>query len=123
MTVARPDREDVSAQEEALAGARAALASAVEHLAAVSRTEARGRADDRLDAVAAEADALRRTLRSRARRPPAPDTAPLAGAVSSAERRAARSDEWDDAVRAVRGAEADLDVAAVDLAAARGEDV
>jgi len=123
MTTARPDREDVSAQEAALAAAREALAAAAEDLAAVSRSEARGRADDRLAAVAEEADVLRRALRSRARRPPAPDTAPLAGAVSSAEREAARSDAWDDAVRAVRGAEADLDVAVVDLAAARGEDV
>jgi len=123
MAVARPDREDVSGQEAALAAARTALAAAAQELAAVTRTEAGGRADDRLSAVAEEADALRRALRSRARRPPPPDTAPLAGAVSAAEREAARSDEWDDAVRAVRGAEADLDVAVVDLAAARGEDV
>lgn len=122
MGPARADREDVSAQEEALAGARAALAAAAAGLAEASRTEGRG-GDERLADVAQEAASLGRALRSRARRPPAPDTVPLAGAVSAAQREAARSDAWDEAVRAVREAEADLDVAALDLAAARGEDV
>lgn len=122
--VERPDRGDVSVQEAALATARAALADAVAALADTARREGRAAGGDpRADAVVDEATALGRALRSRARRPPAPDTAALAGAVSSAERSAVRSDAWDDAVRAWRDAEAGLDVAALDLAAARGEDV
>ncbi|MEJ5915191.1 hypothetical protein [Pseudokineococcus sp. 1T1Z-3] len=122
MSSGRPDREDVSAQEAALAAARDGMQEAAEHLADVSRREA-GAGPDPLHHVASEATALARVLRSRARRPPAADTAPLAGAVSAAQRAAARSDTWDAAVAAAREAESALDVAAVDLAAARGEDV
>ncbi|MEJ5869317.1 hypothetical protein WDV85_16400 [Pseudokineococcus sp. 5B2Z-1] len=130
----RTDREDLSAQEAAVAAAREGLRDAVEDLARASEEEARPRGaggrpvtgpgtDPSLAAVAAEARDLARALRSRARRPPAADTAPLAGAVSAAQREAARSDAWDDAVRAVREAESALDAAVVDLASARGEDV
>ncbi|MEJ5889314.1 hypothetical protein WDZ16_12650 [Pseudokineococcus marinus] len=132
----RTDREDLSAQEAAVAAARDGLRDAVEDLARASEDEARprgadgrpatgrgGGADPSLAAVAAEARDLARALRSRARRPPAADTAPLAGAVSAAQREAARSDAWDDAARAVREAESALDAAVVDLASARGEDV
>lgn len=123
VTIARPDREDLSAQEEALAAARSGLREAVEDLERVSRAEAGGGRDERMAAVAAEARDLSRVLRSRARRPPAVDTVALAGAVSAAERAAARSDAWDEAVRGVRDAEAHLDAAALDLESARGEDV
>ncbi|WP_298804442.1 hypothetical protein [uncultured Pseudokineococcus sp.] len=138
----RTDREDLSAQEAAVAAARDGLRDAVEDLARASDEEARPRGaggrpgtgtgtgsnggtgtDPSLAAVAAEARDLARALRSRARRPPAADTAPLAGAVSAAQREAARSDAWDDAARAVREAESALDAAVVDLASARGEDV
>lgn len=113
----RPDREDVSAQLERLAQARADYAVALERVLA----ECAG--DSGLAEVAAETQVLLRRLRSTAKRPPALDTAAWAGAVSAATRAAARADAWDQAVAEARAAETAVDLAALDVHTARGGDV
>lgn len=109
-------KEDLSAQRERVAQARAGFADA---LAALER--ACREAPD-LAPVAVECRALQRVLGSKAKRPPMVDTAEWAGAVSAARRTAVRSDAWDHAVREAQEAERLLDTAVYDLRTAGGED-
>jgi hypothetical protein len=110
------DKEDLSAQRERVTEAKADFADALRALEQACRE-----APD-LAPVAAECRALQCVLGSKAKRPPAVDTAAWAGAVSAARRTAVRSDAWDDAVRAAQGAEQRLDTAVYDLRTAGGED-
>ena len=114
--VLRPDREDTSAQIDRVAAARDRLREALEGVVA----HCGGQGD--LDEVRSEARFVVRALGSRAKRPPPVDVAPFFGEVSAAQRKAVRSDEFDAAVRAVRDAESELDLAVDDLATARGDD-
>jgi hypothetical protein len=111
----RADREDVTAQREALTAARAAWAAALDDL-----VQAAGL--DTVATVEEEARALARALRSRAKNPPPVDSRGLAGAVSAAHRYDTMTDEFDRAVEAARVAEQAVDLAAYDLRTASGED-
>lgn len=114
--VLRPDREDTTAQAERVLVARAALRDALDGVV----EQCRGHAD--LAGVTGEARDLARALTSRAKRPPPVAAAPFFGQVSAAHRTAVRPDEFDAAVRRVRDAEAELDLALYDLTTARGDD-
>lgn len=112
----RSDREDLTAQHARVARAREEFADALTRLADHARRAGLGD-------VAEECRALVRVLGSRAKRPPAVDTAAWLGALSAARRH--RDDypwEYDAAEAHARDAERLLDTAVYDLHTARGED-
>jgi hypothetical protein len=111
----RTDREDVTAQQQALDAARSTWREALATLARVAAREG-------LSGVAEEAEDVARALGSRAKRPSAVDGAALAGEVSAARRHAVLSDEFDQAADAARDAETAVDLAVHDLATASGAD-
>jgi hypothetical protein len=111
----RTDREDVTAQREAVTRARERFSETL--LVLVDACD-----EPDLTDVVEESTALVKALSSRAKRPPAVDTAAWAGTISAAFRTSTRSDEFEDAVAYARAAEQDLDSAAYDLATASGAD-
>lgn len=112
--MARHDREDVTAQREAVTTARATFAELLLDLAFLAAKEGAGDVD-------AESRALAKTLTSKAKRPPAVDSAAWLGALSAARRHHdAYSTEYDVAEQRARDAERALDTALIDLHTASG---